>query len=388
MEREPIRSFYEKVKALDKKGTSASGPGYEARSTGQRSIGGNLTPMSRKSSGLFGGKRSKIKTLIENYNKTNNQQNKKVLLLEIRKLQVEWLKTAHKKVNNAKGDKETNKYSNKLSEIISLENEIYSEAIWLDNGGRIIIDDDKKEQKRFSEPKSISIDPEEYKSALKHFLSDREYKDTGQYWVKNNNSFDPHVGWKAHIGATLESAFTVLEKVLPILDRHKFNHKVDTEPGVFGETNKFITIYPSENEEDWGPLIDDLEKAVGHGIVSIPGEWGVGSLGHIGMRHGQLTALTTKILETNGIKFTKVRVNEKGNVIYQLSNPSQYDGRVGDGIMITKNDKPGSAMFVTDTKHDKFCPAMLHEGKIYPDPRMEANPFGFALPRGVKSFLD
>ncbi len=396
MERQPPKGFYDKVKVLDSNYAQTGESGFEARARDQRAMGGQLTPMAKKSSGIFGGKRSKIKGLIEKYNATDNLKAKKKHLLEIRQLQVDWLKKAGKKASKAKGD-DVSRHNSKLTEIAVLGNDILMEAQWLDDGGRPRIDEERKEARaevkeekiemRVAEsasPLSIAVDTPTYQDTIIDYLGKHGYRNAGQYHTKNYGDYNPHVGWKAHIGATLESSFTILDKVLPIVDKYKFSHKVDSKPEVFNKTNKFITIYPPENEELWAPLIEEIEAVLGHDAILVPGELAVGQYGHVGMRHGQLTALTIGKLDAQEIEFHKVRTEENGNVIYQLDNPAQYDPRIKDGIMTTETADLTSAMYVRDAaQKGKFCPAMIYKGKVYPDPRATPNPFGFALPKGI-----
>lgn len=202
----------------------------------------------------------------------------------------------------------------------------------------------------------------------------------------------PHVEWKAHLGAQLGTAFTVLYAALPVLKGLGVQHKVDTNPAVFEGTNKFLTIYPPRDPGQWPDLIKRLDAVPG--TVQVVGELPVGPTGAVGMRHGQISALSEQVLAEHQLSLkpegTKIRghdcwtiVDDKTKTPLKLVPTSWAAGRQ---TFLTLHEGTVFVGKLTTPATINVAPAILHEGVVKPDPRSEPNPFNVALPKGVTEF--
>ncbi|MDN5798054.1 MAG: hypothetical protein L0H79_20235 [Intrasporangium sp.] len=200
----------------------------------------------------------------------------------------------------------------------------------------------------------------------------------------------PHVAWKAHLGASRQTAFQVLAAALPVLKALGVQHKVDTDPDVFTKTNKFVTIYPPRDEALWPKLIAVLD--VVPGTVQVAGELPVGRSGAVGMRHGQITGLDQAVLAQYKLSLVlegkKVAGYSCCSIIDDRSKkpltlvPAPWDASLP--TFLTLHSRVVHVVqHVKASGKDKVAPAILHEGVIRPDPRQEPNPFKVDLPEGV-----
>lgn len=223
------------------------------------------------------------------------------------------------------------------------------------------------------------------------FLSGAGYTRDRTFYAAHGKAYDyplPHVDWKAHLGSRMEDSFALLKAVLPELERLGVQHKVDTNPAVFAGTNKFVTIYPPRVESQWPELIKALEDGPGlESIQPVPGELPVGKRGAIGMRHGQITALTVSLLEHQGF-------------VVELTGRKDLDGYFPVAVKAAKAEAPPPGIETTPFPNSqlkmkdkmlwfvhavtfKAVPAVLYDGAIRPDPRLDPNPYRVALPSGV-----
>ncbi len=158
---------------------------------------------------------------------------------------------------------------------------------------------------------------------------------------------------------------------------HKFDSSNTQDP-----IDKFLTVYPPEDEEDWELIVKMLEGAVGSfATVDVAGDMPVGETGKVNMRHGQNTTLTLDMLKGLDVK-------EGGS----LGSYKQYVGSAvhGGSLPLLIN---GQTMFFSKTMD---APALLNPQYIYmailvgdrivPDKREEPNPAKVPLPPGIKAF--
>lgn len=211
------------------------------------------------------------------------------------------------------------------------------------------------------------------------------------FWYPTDGDFSyalPHVSWKAHLTAgRVSQAVDVVRGAAPVLKRWGAQHKVDTNEEMFTTTRKLVTIYPPRQEGDWPGLISDLESAVGGQLQLPPGELPVGGVGRVGMRHGQITGLTSAILEREtNTRFGPSNEKVDGYTVAEL------DPRGGARVWRTRF--PSKLVISPQGVLHFYCPgigarkailqtAIFLDGCIRPDPREEANPYGTPLPRGV-----
>jgi hypothetical protein len=346
-----------------------------------------LSPLPGKSSGVLKGKRDKINTLIAKYNKAETKPNSKdernKLLDDITILTLNWERSVIKKKTKAEKSfqtEETKHLKQKLAEIEAFRIQVDNEFEMLN--GKI----EAKLEKTDSEVKVPTVETaikeksssleERHQSEITHLLRTAGYSEIQPpYMMKSYKTELPHVGWKAHIGATQETAVSVLKKVIPVFNELMVPNKVDWTLAVFGKTNKFITIYPPKDEGIWQSLIQALEGEVGHQMVHVEGELPVGKMGRVGMRHGQLSALTRGILDKNDIKYEDLSLKS-----IQLTDKNQYDITIKNGVMMIEN---GGAFFGEHTEFKQRFPGMVYNGKVCLDPRQQPNPYNEPLPKGV-----
>lgn len=104
-------------------------------------------------------------------------------------------------------------------------------------------------------------------------------------------------GFKLHVSATLDNYADVAEVVLPILKRHKVNHKIARSKEAYislGEemstqVGKFITIYPDNNQQAVliAKEVDEAISRRGLTGIQIPSERRLGKSGAVFTRYGQ-----------------------------------------------------------------------------------------------------
>ena len=219
-------------------------------------------------------------------------------------------------------------------------------------------------------------------------LTELGYRRDGQFWYPTPRPGYPlpHVAWKAHVAcAKLRDAHDVVHNATAVLRKFGVQHKVDPTPETFAGNEKLVTIYPPPPTVSWRNLIVALEQQVGGALKAPPGEIPVGTSQRIGMRHGQITGLSPDVLQaaagttfTAGLKVggydTPVLTPLEGATTPTVLTtvPPSYLV-IGLGVLYFRYPDSG-----------KVFPAIYLDGVIRPDPRAEANPFGVALPEGVK----
>ncbi|MCY9691547.1 hypothetical protein [Paenibacillus alginolyticus] len=191
-----------------------------------------------------------------------------------------------------------------------------------------------------------------------------------------------HVSWKAHVGSSdATQRLAIAQAVSPMLRSWNISHKFDSS-NTQDPIDKFLTVYPPEDEEDWELIVKMLEGAVGSfATVDVAGDMPVGETGKVNMRHGQNTTLTLDMLKGLDVK-------EGGS----LGSYKQYVGSAvhGGSLPLLIN---GQTMFFSKTMD---APALLNPQYIYmailvgdrivPDKREEPNPAKVPLPPGIKAF--
>ncbi|MGH9129635.1 MAG: hypothetical protein ACRDY2_11905 [Acidimicrobiales bacterium] len=228
---------------------------------------------------------------------------------------------------------------------------------------------------------------------LIELLRQHGYSPQGSFWYPTSGDFDyplPHVAWKAHLAATgLRQALDVVGNSIPIFKSLGVQHKVDTNPEMFKGTQKLVTIYPPRDSGHWRVLIAKLESAVGGQLKVPPGELPVGRAQRVGMRHGQVTGLTTTVLEANANTRCSPGATTTGG--YKLATltplgpgsapPIQTTQPRSDLIFGTGSQK--SVLFFHYPSTGKIHTGILLNGTIRPDPREAPNPYDEPLPEGV-----
>ncbi|VFQ45341.1 hypothetical protein [Desulfoluna butyratoxydans] len=205
----------------------------------------------------------------------------------------------------------------------------------------------------------------------------------GQYmsWTGENKN-DKDVDWKAHIGAAKKDKKTVIEKVSPILIGYKMSHKFDINDTDI--LDKLVTIYPPSNENDWAIILKALDDALS-GVATIHEKTSkpVLSSGKIGMRHGQINALTYEHIKQAGIvlKETKREVVNQGEIVYYDVETKEklWESQEGDLAWVSFM---GAFFFLNIGRPQA---AVLWDGLLRSDPRSEWNPFGIKLPERVET---
>lgn len=212
------------------------------------------------------------------------------------------------------------------------------------------------------------------------------------FWYPQGAEFDyplPHVAWKAHLAAKgPRQALDVVGNAIPVLKQFKVQHKVDTNPEMFGGTEKLVTIYPPRAQQAWAALIARLESVVGGQLKLPPGELAVGGAGRVGMRHGQITALTSQVLQQEAnTSCTPSRRKVDGYSLVVLTPlgttpaPPVYATQPASALII----RDGVLYFYYPTRVKKQIEtAIFLNGEIRPDPREAPNPYNQPLPEGVE----
>lgn len=206
------------------------------------------------------------------------------------------------------------------------------------------------------------------------------------FWYPADGDFSyalPHVSWKAHLMAGgISQAIDVVRCAAPVLKQWGVQHKVDTNEQMFTTTGKLVTIYPPKQESDWPGLIEGLELAVGGQLQLPPGELPVGRAGRVGMRHGQITGLTSELLEEMaGSGFTWGGDKVNGHKVARLDPPGAKVVRTRFPSKLVMS--PGGVLCFYYPATQTIHPAIFLDGGIRPDPRAEANPYDAPLPLGV-----
>lgn len=193
-----------------------------------------------------------------------------------------------------------------------------------------------------------------------------------------------HVSWKAHVGSgDASQRLAISQAVSPLLKSLKLYHKFDitqTPKAI----DKFLTVYPPQEEEDWDYIVNMLEVALsGFATVDVTGDMPVGGTGKVNMRHGQNTPLTPSMLRGIAVKsegkvgeFTKL----EGTAVQGDGLPLwEYGGK----LFFSKNMEPPSR---EELNPNTIYMAILVDGRIVPDKREEPNPANVPLPPGIKKF--
>jgi hypothetical protein len=235
-----------------------------------------------------------------------------------------------------------------------------------------------KQQVRIDEPVKV----------LTEKLSSLGYKQDRNYMGFSPVKM-PHVGWKAHLGASPNDMIGIVDVSSRLLQKLELPHKFDISNDNLPEgekvtIEKFLTIYPPAEETAWATLLDHLEDALGgFGRVVVAGHIPVGKTGKVAMRHGQLTNLTVDVIPDLDVK-------PDG----KLGDYDKYKGTDidGDGLPLLSHDK---TLFFSKTQTapsglnpNHVYMAIRYGDKIIPDKREEANPAKAPLPKGVREYED
>ncbi len=214
---------------------------------------------------------------------------------------------------------------------------------------------------------------------LNEYLDEYGYGKGAQFRNWDGKSH-PKTGWKFHVSANLENELEVAEGILPLLRKYEVTHKVDvsknwgdTEKENKSQIGKFITIYPSDDENT--TLLADLinRKLIKMGLsgLEVPNEYSVGNTNMLYMRHGQLSAIYYAACAKDGVIPNDGKVN--------VSNiKDDYDVIMGNYDNLYSHK--GILHFM---KGGKPAPAMLLGNKLIADPREGANPANVELPKGL-----
>lgn len=227
----------------------------------------------------------------------------------------------------------------------------------------------------------------ELDTELEKILLTDGYKEptNGQYmnWEGGNKSKND-VDWKAHIGVKKEDKVRVIAIVSPILKSWKLNHKFDIND--VDVLDKFVTIYPPGDENQWAPVLTQLQDALsGISTIHEKSTEPVMSSGKIGMRHGQINALTHKDIENAGIKLTETKIenDKRGKIIYYTVENKEkvWSGQKGTLAWVSFM----GAFFFLEMGTGRPQTAVIWEGLLRSDPRSVWNPFAIPLPAGVET---
>lgn len=174
-----------------------------------------------------------------------------------------------------------------------------------------------------------------------------------------------HVSWKAHVGSgDASQRLAISQAVSPLLKSLKLYHKFDitqTPKAI----DKFLTVYPPQEEEDWDYIVNMLEVALsGFATVDVTGDMPVGGTGKVNMRHGQNTPLTPSMLRGIAVKsegkvgeFTKL----EGTAVQGDGLPLwEYGGK----LFFSKNMEPPSR---EELNPNTIYMAILVDERIVPD---------------------
>lgn len=228
------------------------------------------------------------------------------------------------------------------------------------------------------EEKSVGEQVKEALQTIGGYKEDRNYMSWGAGAL-------PHVGWKAHVGAAAGDRVGMTQAAGAVLRKFGVFHKFDIS-GAGGTIEKFITIYPPEDEESWAVLIETLEPVLAEfGRVAVTHDMAVGETGQVHMRHGQNTPLTQGILDESGIT-----LEESG----AIGDFPRYTGEAIAFMDLPLLSIKGGPFFFNksgETPPETLTPetvymAILFNGKIVPDRREEPNPANAPLPTGVSEF--
>lgn len=223
-------------------------------------------------------------------------------------------------------------------------------------------------------------------TTLQNKLQEKGYKGpvNGQYmsWTGENKN-DADVDWKAHIGAVKKDKETVIDRVSPILIGYKMSHKFDVND--VDNLDKLVTIYPPRDQNDWAIILKTLDSVLS-GVATIHEKTSkpVLSSGKIGMRHGQITALTKEKMQEAGIELVEKNAYN-GFITYSIKNQDKVSGN-WHGKDITWVARMGAFFFLIPGERPQA--AVIWNGLLQSDPRNEWNPFGIELPQGVETQED
>ncbi len=204
-----------------------------------------------------------------------------------------------------------------------------------------------------------------------------EYTKKAGFMIFGDPEKLPFVGWKAHIGATIGESAAIADAIAGILcDQgidHKFDVRIDKDP-----VQKFVTIYPPRKNNQWAPLITELESKIGNFTdVKIEGNMRVGETGRVWMRFGQIRRLTPDLAD-------ELRIRRSG----MYGRYQQYTGKKVDSryplIAYEVEDFGEVLFFVVESKLQAAM--KLEDGDIVPDPRQEANPLERDRPPDVEPY--
>ncbi|MDU0201140.1 hypothetical protein ACYEXS_06945 [Paenibacillus sp. MAH-36] len=217
------------------------------------------------------------------------------------------------------------------------------------------------------------------------YLEKSGYEQDRNYMSWGNGTI-AHVSWKAHVGSgDASQRLAIAQMVSPLLKSWKAYHKFDITQ-TSKPIDKFLTVYPPKDEEEWEIIVNMLESALGgFATVDVTGDMPVGETGKVNMRHGQNTPLTSSM--TEGID---VIPDGKVGEFTKLVGPAVQSGGLplwefGGKLFFSKVET------MEPPSRDKLNPntiymAILVDGRIVPDKREEPNPANVPLPKGVKKF--
>lgn len=240
------------------------------------------------------------------------------------------------------------------------------------------------------------VQREEMQELINDLKKQGEYKRDRNYMVwKGGPTSLPHVGWKAHVPATAETAREIASMASKFLREKEVGHKFDIDDDVFQGSQKFITVY-ADDDDKFQEIIPKLEQMLSFaGIkrqIPIEGDMAVGKKGFVGMRHGQNTPLMWDEIKQSSITIKLAGKLEKNkhtyrkwtgeNITYNGKWSQLWSDNNGAGpFFFTDNNGPPNAL-----NPSTVAMAILYNGKIVPDLRNEPNPANAPLPSGVKEW--
>ncbi len=247
----------------------------------------------------------------------------------------------------------------------------------VDQGADAVEQEKPKEQPR-REPELIEIlEPPPKQRSLKETLVELGYEEDRNY-MSFHAEDTAHVGWKAHVGATPEEGVAIIEKAGSVLRRLEVGHKFDMN-FTKGSIQKFLTIYPPENENLWVTILQNLNVSLADmTFVKVEGEL---QMGRVSMRHGQNTPLTMDMVGDLSLK-------QEGT----LGKFPRFTGKsVGTDLPLLY---AGKKFFFSKTQDEptELSPkaiymAIRYNDMVIPDKREEPNPAKAPLPPGVEDYV-
>lgn len=355
---------------------------YPSATQGQRTLGGELPRMFGVSSGIGSGRRDIINNQIDAFNKAQTPEEKRRLLIEIKRLATLW----HDKFKGSHFFNAESK-AQKAAMILSLKTEIQAELDYLEGRGE---PSPRGSLTILPMEELIEEVPVSEKDELIRHLKGLGYEEDRNYYYFNDGNDSTHVSWKLHVNASEGERFEIIKR-LAFLRKDGISHKFDVSDKA-GQIDKFLTVYqPSDaSEEFWSSIVEQItDRLGGLANTAVSGDMevastkpGISGTGKAFMRHGQNTTLSPEMAKDF------VCDSKEKWMGYAVYKPLR-DGVIPEGSQLLCagnklffNKKPGTPIPVLSPVH--IYMAILFGGKIVPDKREEPNPANAPLPKGLR----